>query len=881
VKTFLFCFLLLQSIAAPAPIVELTIKERAGIARQGEPITVGVPLPSGLITDTASLALTDTAGNRIDCEFRKAGEWLKNTSLRWVHLDFQASVPESGSVKVVLHQDASKHAVTDSRLTVTDLGAKIEVSTGLIKFTVKKSNYNVIDEAWVDETGAGNYAAKQVVAAHSRGLSGFWAGAEYLSSNDAASTTIVERKGPMAVVLKSTGFLKSTASAQLFRFVCRLYAYNQSATLKFVYSFENNRGVTDSTSLQSLDVDIPTTLAASPTFFLGAPLAAKIGTLSSASDTAYCLASNAYNIAGNGSAATVNYAFGGRATGSGQAMNSMTHLRQRHLGWAALSDGAKGLAFTVRDFWQTNPTSVEVYGDGLCRIGLYPRLRNGDYGDIAIYGGHSRTHEMRFVFLGSGATEQAICEQIGGMQAPLMAMAPPAWYCSGTLGYTRLTERDYTKYHPKYKTWVQSLDNRMTSSFLMQDGYFDRFSREGVSLDAYGFLDWGSTFHWAWTVGLYDPTNISWDGQYYGLDDVYFVEFLRSGDLRWFDAFESQERGHMDLQIGHFGPGAGSTGACRYCPSRDHARQDEGNLYISGECNHHKNSGLFQRWYLCADERSRDVAMETVDWALRDWPTTYQSVSQIRGPAFYCMMLMEAYLYTKQQNYLTNVGNTVNYHIDYYNTTANKSFFAFSQFDWLGSFFAEAAADYNEVSPTVKVQTFFRDLSSYTQLYKSPRWAMANAYAYKLFKDTLYLGRAVECMKVNPALPNLFKDFASEYRSMSRGTFYIKDTGLTSVEKKFRVPLSDRLSLSPNPFNPDLAVRYWRNSVSDVQIRIFDADGRLVKALAPPSGNWQPGWNQVTWKGEDQSGQRAASGVYLLQVMEGKNLLTRKVMLAK
>ena len=107
----LFLFVaIFTSILQANPIVELTINERANIARTEEPITMGVPLPESLVTDTSVLALTDLAGNQIDCEFRKAAEWLNNSSIKWVHLDFQASVAESGSMKVVLHEDQAKHA---------------------------------------------------------------------------------------------------------------------------------------------------------------------------------------------------------------------------------------------------------------------------------------------------------------------------------------------------------------------------------------------------------------------------------------------------------------------------------------------------------------------------------------------------------------------------------------------------------------------------------------------------------------------------------------------------------------------------------------------------------------------------------------------------
>lgn len=848
-----------------APIVELTVKERAGIARISEPVTMGVPLPDGLITDTASLALLDSAGNAMDCEFRRVSEWVNNASIRWLHLDFQATLPESGSLKVTLVEDPLKHAVSQPRLTVTDLGGKYEVTTGKIKFTVKKGGYNIIDEAWIDESGAGNYSVNQVMASHTRGLTARIAGTEYISSNDAASMTAIERRGPMALVLKSTGFLKngSNASSQL-RFVCRIYAYNNSPVLKFVYSFENNKAVNDSTIVQSLEADLPTTLTASPSFLLGAPGADKSGVLSSSSDTAWCLVSNPYDIARSG-IATINYAFGGLASGTGEAMNSTTHLHETRLGWAALSAGGRGLAVAVRDFWQTNPKTVEVDGSGMCRIGIVPQRRNGDFGDIILYGGISRTHEMRFAFFET-ADSDSIRGLVAGMQKPLAAFAPAAWYCSGTKSPRRLIERDYTRYLPAYKQWVQMIDNRMTSTFNLQYNYFDRFSRVGVSLDAYGILDWGSTFHWAWEEGVYTPYNVSWDGQYYGLDDLYCTEFLRSGDTRWFDCFEAQSRSHMDVQIGHFGPGSGNTGACRYCPSREHVRQDEGNLYISAECNHHKNTGLFDRYYLCGDERSLEVAMETVDWCLDNYPTDYRNPGQIRGPSNYCWMLTNAYLYTKDAKYLPNIAATLNYHVDHY--TANGL-----TFDWQGSFFAEALVEYDRLAPTAKIRDFLKTrFSGYTQSNLSPRWTLVNSYGYYLTGDTAYLHRAVECMKVLASLSNIYKDFASEYRNVSLATFYFGDSSVVPAEKKSpSLSLEDGLTVFPNPFNPEITITLEGDLDKAASLKVYDLSGRLVEELTARVNG-----GKVTWRKPG-----LASGIYVIRVEGAGISIARRIILSR
>jgi hypothetical protein len=860
--------------------VELTISERAGIARTGEPITIGVPLPENLITDTAVLALTDAAGNKIDCEFRKAAEWLNNSSIRWVHLDFQASLAESASTKVVLHEDATKHLPGVSKLTITDLGTKYEVNTGMIKFTVKKANYNVFDEVYVDASGNGNYSANQVVKSHTRGLAAIaseskllYRNVTFTSSNDDSSTTVVERHGPMAVVLKSMGHLRDSTGRAALRFISRIYAYNNSKYVKLVYTFENS--IHDHTwflIVQSLEVDIPTTLSSNPQFILGAPGQDKTGNLPDAGSEAYCLACNPNDIGKTGQTA-VNYYYGGAVTDTGEAIST----KPTEMGWAALKDNSKGMAFAIRDFWQTNPTSVEVFGDGLCRISLYPRRRNGQYIDVWIHGGIARTHEMRFVFLGN-EDGPAIKAQAAGMQKPLMAFAPTSWYCFQTYASGKFLDRYYDNYRDDYQVWIKSADTRLDAIFNAQRILIDRRTVQSVTLDAYGILDWGDGFHWAWDQ-QYQPRSVSWDGQYYGLPHVYFAEFIRSGNECWFDAFEAHARSLMDVQIGHFGPADTNTGACRYCPAREHMKRDDGTPYISGECNHHKNQALFERYYLCGDERSLDIALESSNWAISHYPDVYQNVGQIRGPAFFCLMLLPCYQYTKDSQYLTPVANTVNYHVDHLNSN-NKNFSVFSQFDWMGSFFLEAVIDYCELSPSDKIKTYIKDASSYASSITDTRWVLTHTYSHHLTGDTLYLDRAVESIKRMPSsYNNIYKDFASHNRSLSRGLYYFRTDTLSILAEDNDIVLEPlTLVVNPNPFNPSTTITIdCRVKIEDLKLKIYDINGKMVNDFTSKIKNQQSSiLNQITW-----NARQHPSGIYIIKALADGKTCVKAITLIK
>ncbi len=56
---------LASTVGAATLDVPLTVEEPAGVARQAEPLTFGVPLPRGLIRDVARLRLVDPDGRAV------------------------------------------------------------------------------------------------------------------------------------------------------------------------------------------------------------------------------------------------------------------------------------------------------------------------------------------------------------------------------------------------------------------------------------------------------------------------------------------------------------------------------------------------------------------------------------------------------------------------------------------------------------------------------------------------------------------------------------------------------------------------------------------------------------------------------------------------
>jgi flagellar hook assembly protein FlgD len=84
----------------------------------------------------------------------------------------------------------------------------------------------------------------------------------------------------------------------------------------------------------------------------------------------------------------------------------------------------------------------------------------------------------------------------------------------------------------------------------------------------------------------------------------------------------------------------------------------------------------------------------------------------------------------------------------------------------------------------------------------------------------------------------------------------------------------------PNPFNPVTMISYDVPARgADVNISIYDVSGRLVLELVHEhrtAGVWS-----IEWNGEDDRGQRVASGVDFYRMRAGEFVDTKKMVLLK
>ncbi len=189
---------------------------------------------------------------------------------------------------------------------------------------------------------------------------------------------------------------------------------------------------------------------------------------------------------------------------------------------------ADGIDVAVVDFWQQYPKSLRTHGEGI-QIGICPAIGDYDYrvggdeeyklyfylkdGVYRLREGISKTHVM---YIG---------ESLPSLPTPV-AQAPVEWNCdSGAFG----------EVSPANDGLFPDYEKRVADSF---SGYLESHetSRE------YGMLNFGD-----WTFDSYKD----WGNNEYDTAYVFFVQWARSGDVRFFEEASRAAVHHRDVDTCH------------------------------------------------------------------------------------------------------------------------------------------------------------------------------------------------------------------------------------------------------------------------------------------------------------------------------------------
>jgi Big-like domain-containing protein/exo-rhamnogalacturonan lyase-like protein len=251
-RAFVIVVLLLLSASAFAQLnVPLTIQEmdypgQTGIARTSDPLTVGIPLARGAVpcananpASCAGMASMGLTGATLG-QFRCLVEW-DDQSCKWVLVDTQATVPAGGINTSIALTNAGTGNFGGANL-AADNGTTISVDTGAGQFVIKKANFNGLDSVVIGGTtivASGTSTGLVVTGPAAGATSCGTCTTTYASSNDAASTAVIEENGPVRAVVKADGAHKDSAGNTYMRWTVRLYFYKGKSYVRANVSLRN------------------------------------------------------------------------------------------------------------------------------------------------------------------------------------------------------------------------------------------------------------------------------------------------------------------------------------------------------------------------------------------------------------------------------------------------------------------------------------------------------------------------------------------------------------------------------------------------------------------------------------------------------------------
>ncbi|MHC4402805.1 MAG: exo-rhamnogalacturonan lyase family protein [Planctomycetota bacterium] len=610
---------------ADAGTVELTVEEPSGVERRGWPVTSGIPLAEGGLKNPNACALFTADGTELPLQTEALARW-PDGSVRWLLLDFQVDLaPNQAKSLSLRYGDDVRRGAIDRPLRVASRpDGKVTLETGPVRLEYDPKCFMPQGAAWLT-AGAGGQESDQRVTLNcmSDGVRlSDDRGQGHLPAEKEAEITI-EQAGPVRACLRING---EHGEQPMFRYVARVHAWRGRPWIRVFYTFINDHQDALMAKIRQLEVRFWSCEGgrANTRILNGKPAAE--GRLFQVDENQYLL--DGKPVAGRG------------------------------CGWAAVGSDRYGLAVGLREFWQNWPKLIECV-PGRVSLELCPELPEGLYsgkpleeenklyyqlrdGLHTFKVGVAKTHELWVHYFPGKPDVEKLSDFFQAAEDPLLATCDPT-YVASTKAAGELPPADPQKYFG-YDAW---LDRALEAHLKRRD-----------QIREYGMLNYGDWF---------GERSVNWGNLEYDLAHGLFLQYLRTGDRRFFLRAEQAARHHIDVDVVH------ATNAHMKNPWGEpprvgdiwlHCLNHTGGYYQNAplpvsrtyQMGHSTNfghvwvSGDLDYYFLTGDRRALEVSLDMADAMTSHMPTRYGT--HIRALGWPMILVLRAYEATGDKKYL-------------------------------------------------------------------------------------------------------------------------------------------------------------------------------------------------------------------------------------
>ena len=529
-------FFILGLLAGPASsqagprVCKLQVVETTGSAREAEPVASGIPLPQGAVFQPSELRLYRADHRPVPLQAQRLGALWPDGSLRWVLVQFQASLAANSRAEYVLvNANGVPPPKADAPLLLFSDKEQLRIVSGGCRWSFSRSDFALPNRLEVFERGATRWVELlqpgrlQLQVDRESMTPGEFA-ATGRAPEDLASFGMADHgssrwhkvlpqnldaalRGPVRFQVEESGPLRAVVRVESDRppvegqvgFVLRIYAYAGKPWCKFEYTLQNYEQYTPVPGPQ-----VP-------------PLAI--------CNSKHIRSFN-YRLQLKGKTMSLNLE---NTLVSGDRPGSLavdSNHSQHSPGWAVLSNGQHRVAVANRWFWEIAPKKLSYEPARGLQLEFWPADQAQGY---PLAAGRSKTYEFGLGVDSSGS-------DLSRFVHDELRATPSAAYVAATGASYRTVDANGTAF-PQF-------------------GRFLRASLEAAHRDQlYGDLDFGDQIGWS--------EQERWNGYHDGASD-WFLAYLSSGALKYFQQGEAAVWHELDVDTQSWGyqPGCreGSTG---------------------------------------------------------------------------------------------------------------------------------------------------------------------------------------------------------------------------------------------------------------------------------------------------------------------------------